>query len=55
MLLLNTEYGREVMADRHREAEHARLIRDVARAAKAEKTIQPKRRRFLRLRDPLKA
>jgi hypothetical protein len=45
-----------VMADRIREAEHARLVRDAKRAKRANKEPNPRRRRrFLRLRDPLRA
>jgi len=53
---LQNDHVNAVMADRMREAEHARLVREVKQANKA--IIEPKprpRRRFLRLRDPLKA
>jgi hypothetical protein len=42
------------MADRMREAEHARLVREVKPANKASRQPMPRRRRrFLRLRDQL--
>ena len=50
------EHVNAVMVDRIREAEHARLVRDVKRANEANKEPNPRRRRrFLRLRDPLRA
>lgn len=56
MTYLQHDHVNAVMADRLREAEHARLVREVKLANKASKEPKPSRRRwFLRLRDPLKA
>jgi hypothetical protein len=56
MTYLQIDHVNAVMADRFREAEHARLVRDVKRANKANREPNPRRRRrFLRLRDPLRA
>ena len=56
MTYLQNDYVHAVMADRMREAEHARLVREVRLANKAEKEPKPRqRRRFFRVRDPLKA
>jgi len=56
MTYLQIDHVNAVMADRMREAEHARLVREVKLANKANKELRPRRRRrFLRLRDPLKA
>ena len=56
MTYLQNDHVHAVMADRMREAEHARLVREVRLANKANKEAKPRRRRrFLRLRDPLRA
>ncbi len=55
MAYLQDDHVSAVMADRIREAEHARLVREVRRVNKANKESKPQRRRFLRLRDPLRA
>jgi hypothetical protein len=56
MTYLQIDHVNAVMADRMREAEHARLVRDAKQANKANKEPEPRRRRrFLRLRDPLRA
>jgi hypothetical protein len=55
MTYLQNDHVHAVMADRMREAEHARLVREVKRAHKANKEPKPRRRRFFRLRDPLRA
>lgn len=53
--MIYPEYVAVVMTERHREAEQARLVRQVKQANKATKEGKPRRRRFVRLRDPLKA
>ena len=56
MTYLQIDHVNAVMADRMREAEHARLVRQARQANKANKDPKPRRRRrFLRLRDPLRA
>jgi hypothetical protein len=56
MTYLQNDHVTAVMADRMREAEHARLVRAVKRANKANNEPKPRRRRrFFRLRDPLQA
>jgi hypothetical protein len=56
MTYLQNDHVHAVMADRLREAEHARLVREARLANKANKEAKPRRRRrFLRLRDPLRA
>jgi hypothetical protein len=56
MTYLQNDHVNAVMADRMREAEHARLVRAAKQANKANKDPKPRRgRRFLRLRDPLRA
>lgn len=56
MTYLQIDHVNAVMADRMREAEHARLVREVKQANKANTEPKPRRRRrLLRLRDPLKA
>jgi len=56
MTYLQIDHVNAVMADRMREAEHARLVREARLANKANKEAKPRRRRrFLRLRDPLRA
>ena len=56
MTYLQNDHVNAVMAERMREAEHARLVREVRLANKANKESTPRRRRrFLRLRDPLRA
>ena len=56
MTYLQNDYVQAVMANRMREAEHARLVREVRLANKANKEPKPRRRRrFFRLRDPLRA
>ena len=56
MTYLQDAHVSAVMADRIREAEHARLVREVRRVNKANRESKPtQRRRFLRLRDPLRA
>jgi hypothetical protein len=56
MTYLQNDHVNAVMADRMREAEHARLVRAVKRANRANKDPEPRgRRRFFRLRDPLRA
>ena len=56
MTYLQNDHVSAVMAERMREAEHARLVREVRRVNKANKESKPtRRRRFLRLRDPLRA
>ncbi len=56
MTYLQNDHVHAVMAERMREAEHARLVREVRLANKANKEAKPRRRRrFLRLRDPLRA
>lgn len=56
MTYLQNDHVNAVMADRIREAEHARLVRAARRVNKANNESKPtRRRRFLRLRDPLRA
>jgi hypothetical protein len=56
MTYMQIDHVNAVMADRMREAEHARLVREVKQANKVNKEPEPRRRRrFLRLRDPLRA
>jgi hypothetical protein len=56
MTYLQNDHVKAVMADRLREAEYARLVREVKLANKANREPKPRRRRrFLRLRDPLRA
>ncbi len=56
MTYLQNDHVNAVMADRLREAEHARLVRAFKQANKASNEPEPRRRRrFLRLRDPLRA
>ena len=56
MTYLQNDHVNAVMAERMREAEHARLVRAVKRANKANNEPKPRRRRrFFRLRDPLRA
>ena len=56
MSYLQIDHVNAVMADRMRDAEHARLVREVKLASKASREPMTRpRRRFLRLRDPLKA
>ena len=55
MTYLQIDHVNAVMAERMREAEHARLVREAKLANKAGKEPKPRRRRFLRLRDPLRA
>jgi len=56
MTYLQIDHVNAVMADRMREAEHARLVREAKQVSKANKESKPRRRRrFLRLRDPLRA
>jgi hypothetical protein len=56
MTYLQIDHVNAVMADRMREAEHARLVREARLANKAMKEAKPRmRRHFLRLRDPLRA
>ncbi len=56
MTYLQNDHVSAVMAERMREAEHARLVREVKQANKASREPKPRRRRrFLRLRDPLRA
>lgn len=55
MSYLQIDHVNAVMADRMRDAEHARLVREVKLASKASREPMTRpRRRFLRLRDPLK-
>ena len=55
MTYLQIDHVNAVMADRMREAEHARLVRKAKLVHKAAKEPRPRRRRrFFRLRDPLK-
>ena len=56
MTYLQIDHVNAVMADRMREAEHARLVRDAKQASKANQEPKTRqRRRFFRLRDPLRA
>jgi hypothetical protein len=56
MTYLQIDHVNAVMADRMREADHARLVREARLANKANREAKPRRRRrFLRLRDPLRA
>ena len=55
MTHLQIDHVNAVMAERMREAEHARLVREAKLANKAGKEPKQRRRRFLRLRDPLRA
>ena len=57
MTYLQIDHVNAVMADRLRDAQQARLVRQVKMATKASREPEPRpgRRRFLRLRDPLKA
>jgi hypothetical protein len=56
MSYLQIDHVNAVMADRLRDAEHARLVREVKLANKASREPKPRPgRRFFRLRDPLKA
>jgi len=55
MTYLQIDHVNAVMADRMREAEHARLVREAKLVNKAGKELKPRRRRrFFRLRDPLR-
>jgi hypothetical protein len=54
-IVIHPEYVDVVIADRHREAEQARLIRQVKQSNKAANAAKPRRRWFLRLRGPLEA
>lgn len=55
MTYLQIDHVNTVMADRMREAEHARLVREAKLVNQAAKEPRPRRRRrFFRLRDPLK-
>jgi len=56
MTYLQDDHVNAVMADRMRQAEHARLVREARLVNRANKGAKPRRRRrFLRLRDPLSA
>ncbi|HYJ25362.1 MAG TPA: hypothetical protein VE027_10180 [Acidimicrobiia bacterium] len=56
MTYLLNDHVNAVLAERMREAEHARFVREVKQANKANKEPKPRRRRrFFRLRDPLRA
>ena len=56
MTYLQIDHVNAVIADRMREAEHARLVREAKLVNKAINEPRPwRRRRSFRLRDPLKA
>jgi hypothetical protein len=55
MTYLQIDHVNAVMADRMREADHARLVREARLVSKNNKAPIPRRRRFLRFRDPLRA
>jgi hypothetical protein len=56
MTYLLNDHVNAVLAEHMREAEHARFVREVKQANKANKEPKPRRRRrFFRLRDPLRA
>ncbi|MGH8949759.1 MAG: hypothetical protein ACRDXF_12940 [Acidimicrobiia bacterium] len=56
MTYLQIDHVNAVMADRMREAEHARFVREAKLANKGSREPKPRRRRrFLGIRDPLKA
>ena len=49
------QYIKAVMADREREAQRSRLVREAKQARSEKRTIEGKRRWHVSLRDPLKA
>jgi anti-sigma factor RsiW len=56
MTYMQIDHVNAVMADRMRGAEHARWVREARLANKANRAPKPRlRRRFFRLRDPLRA
>jgi hypothetical protein len=55
MFYQSPEYAKAVIADREREVQHMRLVRQAKQASSENKRTETSRRRRIRLRDPLKA
>jgi len=55
MFYQSPEYTRAVIADREREIQQMRLIRQAKRARSEARNAEPRRKRTIRLRRPVRA
>lgn len=54
LMMYSPEYTNAVLADRERQIRDLRLVHEARRARSEAKRANPRRRRMLRLRDPLR-